>query len=113
MKPDDKTIDKLAKVMMHVTNDAFEQASRTAVLICFALKFVLAAGVYMAIRYVGQQALADLFMLVVFAFGIYGNELYISMKVKESIVRKALEEEVNAHEEKDADIEKDSKDTEK
>ena len=112
MKPNDKTIDKLAKVMMHVTDDQFEHASKAAVLLCFALKFVLAAGVYMAIRYAGQQALADLFMLVVFAFGIYGNELYISMKVKESIVRKALEEEVDAHEEKDTGIEKDSKDTE-
>lgn len=108
----DKTIDKLAKVMMHVTDDSFEHAFRIAVLICFALKFVLAAGVYMAIRYAGQQALADLFMLAVFAFGIYGNELYISMKVKESIVRKALEEEVDAHEKKDADIEKDSEGTE-
>lgn len=96
MKNDkDKMIDNLAKLLVHTTNDAFERASRRAVLICFALKYAFATGIYIALRnFVGAQA-GELWMAFVLAYAMYSQELYVNVKIKEGLVKSVLEDHEN------------------
>lgn len=92
---DPKFIEKLAKVFVHVTNDAFEQASRRAVLICFVLKYFLSIGIYIALRNFAWPGVDELWIVISFAYALYGHELYISTKVKEHMIKTILKENSN------------------
>ena len=92
---DSKFIEKLAKVFVHVTNDAFEQASRRAVLICFVLKYFLSIGIYIVLRNFAWSGVDELWIAISFAYALYGHELYISTKVKEHMIKTILKENSN------------------
>ena len=82
-------IDACVSVMMHIADPSFERASKIAVLICFAMKFIIVVAGCLLLRHVNEAA-ADLFMLTALAYSFYGHELYINMKVKEELVRKVI-----------------------
>ena len=88
----EKTASILAKVIVHLTDDKFERASRTAVNICFALKYALAMMAYIFIRNFAGLDWGELWMAIVAAFGLYNHELYINFKLKEQMVAEALAE---------------------
>ena len=110
---DPKFIEKLAKVFMHVTNDAFEQASRRAVLICFVLKYFLSISIYIALRNFAWPGVDELWIAISFAYALYGHELYISTKVKEHVIKTILKENSNEETciEEDTNDKDSSKDT--
>ena len=106
----DKLIDNLAKLFVHVTSDSYEQASRRAVLICFALKYAIGIGIYILLRNFVGQVYGEAWMALVFAYALYGQELYISTKIKEGLVKSILSEQNN--EEKDNEDSEDANDIE-
>lgn len=115
MKEDDKKskfIDNMAKLFVHITSDTFEQASRRAVLICFALKYAVGIGIYIALRNFISPVYGEAWMAFVFAYALYGQELYINTKVKEGLVKSILEKEDYDVEENDTENTNDIEDSE-
>lgn len=88
-----RLIDSLAEVCVHVSSESYEKSSRFAVLICFALKFAVAVGAYIALRNLAGLEFGELWMAVVLAYALYGHEQFISMKIKEDLVKSILEKE--------------------
>ena len=95
----EKLVENLAKLFVHVTDSAFEKASHRAVLICFALKYLLSIGMYIVLRNFAFAGLDELWIAIVLAYSLYGHEMFINMKVKEGMVKSILAEHCN--EEKD------------
>lgn len=102
----DNLVKDLASVMTHITDPSYEKASKKAIVICFALKFVIAVAGCMLLRHV-NEALADLFMLLVLAYSLYGHELYISMKIKENIVQNVINENLKKEDDNGEENKKD------
>lgn len=69
-----------------------EKAACKAMLICFAIKFLTAISVYALLKKFINDAIAELWMTVVFAYVLYSHEHAISTLVKVDIMNKILDE---------------------
>lgn len=109
----DKMIDGLAKTLAHMSSDSYERSSKYAVLICFAMKYVLAATIYIAARNFVGQMFGELWIALVLAYALYGHELYISLKIKEELIKSFLKKQQRDEKEDDEEDEEDTLNIEK
>ncbi len=75
-----------------------KKASDKASLMCFAVKFVIVAGVYIALKHFVDLAAAELWMLISLAFSIYSNECTLGALTTAQVMTDFLEKGNEEHE---------------
>lgn len=83
-----------------------DKAADKAVIMCFAMKYVIGIAVYALLKRFVNDMMAEAWMALAFAYVVYSHELVISALVKADIVNKMISEN-----QKDEDDEEKDEDT--
>lgn len=85
--------------------NSLNAAISKAIVICFAVKFLISISLYVILQQFVNQSMAELWMLCVFGFMLFKYETLISAIIKTDLLKKTINGDENEEKDKDSEQE--------